>query len=254
MPEVNKSKGNPGPYISAVNGASHLGHPGTLISPSPALVLDDICVTDRDFSKYAMGRVKDFNSIPNLQIILADEGFEEVKLFYLGGKWVLLEFDNVETKDNLMNHIGVNSWFNVIQDVIHDFVREERVVWVDIKGIPLHAQSRENFARIGKKQRELLNIEDTSDLSFGQEEGEINTSDIDDVAETIFGNSFDSPKKHNDAMGNSVGIGKEKYGGSVLGVLEEVIRVGKAMGYSMEGCGIDVELIIGNQGDDVVFR
>nr|GEZ11567.1 hypothetical protein [Tanacetum cinerariifolium] len=43
-------------------------------------------------------------------------------------------------------------------------------------------------------------------------------------------------------------------GGSVLGVLEEVIRVGQTMGYSMEGCEKDIESIIRNQGDDVVFR
>ncbi|GJR79105.1 hypothetical protein Tco_0149890 [Tanacetum coccineum] len=54
--------------------------------------------------------------------------------------------------------------------------------------------------------------------------------------------------------GTSVGIGKDKHGGSVLGVLEEVIRVGRAMGYDMKGCEKDVEAIIGNQGDVSVFR
>ena len=43
-------------------------------------------------------------------------------------------------------------------------------------------------------------------------------------------------------------------GGSVLGVLEEVIRVGQAMGYSMEGCEKDVESIIRNKGEETVFR
>nr|GFB80654.1 hypothetical protein [Tanacetum cinerariifolium] len=43
-------------------------------------------------------------------------------------------------------------------------------------------------------------------------------------------------------------------GGSVLGVLEEVIRVGQAMGYSIEGCEKDIESIIRNQRDDAVFR
>ncbi|GJT21953.1 RNA-directed DNA polymerase, eukaryota, partial [Tanacetum coccineum] len=48
----------------------------------------------------------------------------------------------------------------------------------------------------------------------------------------------------NGSSGHSVGTN----GGSVLGVLEEVIRVGQAMGYSMEGCEKDVEAIIGNSG------
>nr|GFC85010.1 RNA-directed DNA polymerase, eukaryota [Tanacetum cinerariifolium] len=45
---------------------------------------DDSCVVKRDLSKYAMGKVKDVNSIPNLRTLLMDEGFSDVKLMYLG--------------------------------------------------------------------------------------------------------------------------------------------------------------------------
>nr|GFC31691.1 hypothetical protein [Tanacetum cinerariifolium] len=39
-----------------------------------------------------------------------------------------------------------------------------------------------------------------------------------------------------------------KKGWSVLGVMEDIIRVGKAMGYSMDGYVKDLEQIIGTQG------
>ena len=94
-----------------------------------------------------MGKVKDFSSIPNLYTILKDEAFLDVKLSYLGGTWVLLEFDNVDIKENLMNHTGVKSWFHILQNASNDFVSEERIVWVDIEGVPLHAWSRETFVR-----------------------------------------------------------------------------------------------------------
>nr|GFD06301.1 hypothetical protein [Tanacetum cinerariifolium] len=45
-----------------------------------------------------------------------------------------------------------------------------------------------------------------------------------------------------------------KIGGSMLCVLEEVIRVDQAMGFSMKGCEKDVENIIRNQGDKTVFK
>ncbi|GJZ47187.1 RNA-directed DNA polymerase, eukaryota [Tanacetum coccineum] len=54
-------------------------------------------------------------------IILHDEGFMDVKLKYLGGMWVMFEFEKEETKTNMLTHTGVNSWFHTIQDVIHDF-------------------------------------------------------------------------------------------------------------------------------------
>ncbi|GJU08434.1 hypothetical protein Tco_1124864 [Tanacetum coccineum] len=121
---------------------------GSLISTSPALVLDDNCIIAKDFTKHAMGRVKDVNSIPNLQIILHDEGFVDVKLKYLGGMWVMFEFEKEETKTNMLTHTGVNSWFHTIQDVIHDFASDERIAWsfkIIVKGKVFMIRAKQLF-------------------------------------------------------------------------------------------------------------
>ncbi|GJS12658.1 RNA-directed DNA polymerase, eukaryota [Tanacetum coccineum] len=157
-----------GSYAHVVNGGSPLVSPATLISPSPALVLDETCLIDRDFSKCVMGKVKDVYSIPNIQTILQDEGFVDVKPKYLGGLWVMLECEKEESILSLTSHIGVNSWFQTIQEVDQDFVSDERIAWVDIEGVPIRAWSVETFSRIGKKWGELLNIEDTSVATFGR--------------------------------------------------------------------------------------
>nr|GFD26147.1 RNA-directed DNA polymerase, eukaryota [Tanacetum cinerariifolium] len=115
-----------------------------------------------------MGKVKEFSSIPNLYTILHDEGFLDIKLTYLGGLWVLIELDKLETKEALKNHTGIKSWFQVIKDACNDFVSEERIVWMDIEGVPIHAWSRESFIRIGKKWGDTLNLEDNADSSFGR--------------------------------------------------------------------------------------
>ncbi|GKD84597.1 RNA-directed DNA polymerase, eukaryota [Tanacetum coccineum] len=140
-----------GSYAHVVNGGSSVANPASLISPSPALVLDKTCVIERDFSKCVMGKVKDANSISNIQTFLHDEGFVDVKLKYLGGLWVMLEFEKEESKSNLLSHTGANSWFQTLQEVAQDFVSEERIGWIDIEGVPLHAWSFETFVRIGKK-------------------------------------------------------------------------------------------------------
>ncbi|GJY72215.1 hypothetical protein Tco_0475918 [Tanacetum coccineum] len=59
---------------------------------------------------------------------------------------------------------------------------------------------------------------------------------------------------HEEVSFNSVGGSGNNKGGSVLGVLDEMIRVGRAMGYSMEGCEKDIESIINSKGDETVFR
>ncbi|GKD52954.1 RNA-directed DNA polymerase, eukaryota, nucleotide-binding alpha-beta plait domain protein, partial [Tanacetum coccineum] len=68
------SNARPGSYANVVNGASP-GSYGSLLSTSPAMVLEDTCLVVRDLSKHVMGKVKDFTAIPRLYTILKDEGF-----------------------------------------------------------------------------------------------------------------------------------------------------------------------------------
>ncbi|GJW97082.1 RNA-directed DNA polymerase, eukaryota [Tanacetum coccineum] len=325
-----------GSYANVVSGAQ-----GPLISPSPALVLEDSCLVERDLSRHVMGKVKDFSSIPNLYTILIDEGFSGAKLTYMGGTWVMIEFDKVDTKELLMNHSGIKSWFLDIKDAVDEFVSEDRIIWMDIEGVPLKAWSRETFIKIGKKWGETLDLEDNSvfmlrhlvrnngaisikrkdcnsdgesviePLNNNDNEEEFDdeyASDVNEVPETVLGansssnirsngsvavHQSDDPfglydllnkkkagetRKSSPSLSHPPGFTPEiledqndkeakdtleslnakvmgssqeipivdhndqvsqkgiNNGGSVLGVMEDVIRVGQAMGYSMEGC------------------
>ncbi|GKB73269.1 RNA-directed DNA polymerase, eukaryota [Tanacetum coccineum] len=388
----------PGSFANIVSGHPPVGAYGPSVSSLSALVLDETCAIDRDLSNNFMGKVKDVSSISNLRALIMDEGFSVGNLIYLGGMWVMIECENVELKTKMMQHTGVKSWFQVIHNATLDFVSDERIVWVDIEGIPLNVWSRETFKRIGKKWGDVMDIEDNVGDSFGrkriciktkqplsilesfkvifkgkifmvrakelftwspvflgQKEGDdlsdddsdvgskqgpersqfgeklssINSdSDIEEVSETVFGDNSSIPvhniveeekqqsedpfniyrilrkqpggdpneaspslshppgftpvvsvaRMENDqlekevpdvvsakVMNNSQEVSKEdsginmgsnvgKTGGSVLRVLEDMIQVGKAMGYSMDGCEKDVENIIGSQGAGDAFK
>ncbi|GKD91826.1 hypothetical protein Tco_1371663 [Tanacetum coccineum] len=45
-----------------------------------------------------------------------------------------------------------------------------------------------------------------------------------------------------------------KEGGSILDILDEMIKVGQTMGFTMDGCTKDMEKIIGSNGGHEVFR
>ncbi|GKA21352.1 hypothetical protein Tco_0701341 [Tanacetum coccineum] len=60
---------------------------------SPTIVIDYLCLMERDFSCSLMGKIKDINS--NLYIILANEGFENVKLVGLCGSWTWQDYWHV---------------------------------------------------------------------------------------------------------------------------------------------------------------
>nr|GEW91209.1 RNA-directed DNA polymerase, eukaryota [Tanacetum cinerariifolium] len=113
--------------------------------------VDDSCLIDRDMSNHVLGKVKELSSIPNLHTILKDEGFSDVKVSYIGGLWVLLKLTLMDTKLNLMNHIGVKSWFHTIQEEPDDeFMNDEDRVPETIFGssspVPNHRDEDKNAA------------------------------------------------------------------------------------------------------------
>ncbi|GJS42000.1 hypothetical protein Tco_0567043 [Tanacetum coccineum] len=66
-PSQSNAHGTFGSFVSAARDFPPLIASVAHVSSSPALVLDDSCVVERDLSCHVMGRVKDINSIPNLR-------------------------------------------------------------------------------------------------------------------------------------------------------------------------------------------
>nr|GEX52492.1 DNA-directed DNA polymerase [Tanacetum cinerariifolium] len=136
-------------HIGASSFATVLKGNNTLVNASeaPAMVIDDSCVVTRDLEFFVMGEVKKFSSIPNLRVLLSNEGFQNVKVVYLGGLWVMFELESLKSKAKFMQHVGVASWFTCLCNARSDFVSRERIVWVDIVGVPLHDWSRATFTK-----------------------------------------------------------------------------------------------------------
>ncbi|GJW72853.1 RNA-directed DNA polymerase, eukaryota [Tanacetum coccineum] len=337
----------------------------------PDIVLEESCLVSRDFDNFVMGEIKDFSAINNLRVLLANEGFLNVKLAYIGGLWVMIELDSTSTKEKFMQHVGVASWFARLCNAQEDFVSRERIVWVDIEGVPLRAWSQSTFKKIGAKWGEVMKLEENKEDMFARKriciktsrednilerfkitvrgkiymirakelfmwspifkepantgynsdkdadvgDHEINDngndyrnleeeSDIEAVSDTVFGDSIDNntgEQEHSNLSATKEGsydpfniydllnkqqgqVGsassksrtsefcsrvveeaqavddnpspvpnainkRSKTGGSILDLLDELIKVGNTMGYSLDGCAKDLENIIGLQGE-----
>nr|GEV10094.1 RNA-directed DNA polymerase, eukaryota, nucleotide-binding alpha-beta plait domain protein [Tanacetum cinerariifolium] len=86
-------KGNVGNYSNTFAYVLKSGKPVTEATGRevPSLVLDDTCFSDRDFNLSLMGKVNDITALPNLYVILEVEDFQNFKISFLGGMWVLIE-------------------------------------------------------------------------------------------------------------------------------------------------------------------
>ncbi|GJT89436.1 RNA-directed DNA polymerase, eukaryota [Tanacetum coccineum] len=105
-------------------------NPKFVMDPSQPIVLNDDCILERDLSCTLMGKIKDINALSNLYVILANEGFDNVNLTYLGGFWVLIDDGSSSSKEKLLKHVGVACWFTELLPANNFFVSDERLVWI----------------------------------------------------------------------------------------------------------------------------
>ncbi|GJU67308.1 RNA-directed DNA polymerase, eukaryota [Tanacetum coccineum] len=167
-------------FASVLKGNANNLFPTTSL---PDMVLDDECVVKHNLDNFVMGEVKDFSSINNLRVLLSNDGFQKVKLAYFGGLWVMIEMASIKSKKSFMKHIGIASWFNHLCDAQSNFVSRERIVWVDIEGVPLHAWSRSAFLKIGARWGEVMELEESKDDCFARKRICIKTKQEDNILE-----------------------------------------------------------------------
>ncbi|GJW75833.1 RNA-directed DNA polymerase, eukaryota [Tanacetum coccineum] len=135
-------------------------------SVEPAIVLDDSCIKEFDFNLSLMGKVNEVPTIPNLPVLIAKEGFLNVKIKYLGGMWLLFDFDSSASKQKFLAHTGVRSWFSILKQADNNFVNNERIIWVSVEGLPVKAWTHNSFRKITSIWGELVEWEDDEHTSF----------------------------------------------------------------------------------------
>nr|GFB55674.1 DnaJ homolog subfamily C member 17 [Tanacetum cinerariifolium] len=74
--------------------------------PTPAIMLDDSCIREKDLSCAATGKIKDINALPNLYAILNNEA----------------------SKETPIKHVGVLSWFSELGNANNSFVIDVRLL------------------------------------------------------------------------------------------------------------------------------
>nr|GEW93639.1 hypothetical protein [Tanacetum cinerariifolium] len=150
----------------------------------PSLVLDDTCFSDRDFNLSLMRKVKDITALPNLYVILKEEGFQNFKISYLGGMWVLIELESSNASQKFIKHAGVGSWFSSLQHASNSFVSDERIVWISIEGLPLKVNGM--MGSVNEDYASSSSDEENEQENEGSRNGEKYESDkeVDKVSES----------------------------------------------------------------------
>nr|GEX79120.1 RNA-directed DNA polymerase, eukaryota [Tanacetum cinerariifolium] len=136
------------------------------IDGTPTMVLDESYLNNEEFSLCLLGKVTEFAFLTNLKVVLAKEGFGNIKLRYMGGFWVIIVFQEEETMKVFHKNKSVGSWFSQIVQAHKEFVIEERVIWVEIERVPCKWWSKNTFNRIASRWGNLLNVEELEDGGY----------------------------------------------------------------------------------------
>nr|GFB59468.1 nucleotide-binding alpha-beta plait domain-containing protein [Tanacetum cinerariifolium] len=183
----------------------------------PAMVLNDECLISRDLSKSLMGRVKEFASLANLKMTLNNED----------------EFDDEEDQDdNNVNDDEVKEQNpysfrdDSVDERIPDTLFQEEVQGVnnmEERVIEQDAEQSDDPFNIYPMLNKLEKT-DRKENIYSISSGQFKVSEI------------------------------PRNGGSILGLLDEVVKVGQVIGYKMEGCVSNIAEIIEAQGAEEVYR
>ncbi|GKE72869.1 nucleotide-binding alpha-beta plait domain-containing protein [Tanacetum coccineum] len=200
--DVSIDKGTKGPvnsYVHAVKGPQSMNMG---MESNPVLVLDESCVNQQVYAYCLPGKVKEFASLTNLKVVLVSEGFDNVKLRYMGGFWVMLEFSSEEVKMKFQSSIvhvddqeercfhgkrvciNTTGYFNILESF--KIIYQGKAYWV---------RAKEVLGWVPNFVEENDEVDESDDESFeGEPNGyKLNNGDdvrgdskIDEVPDTIF--------------------------------------------------------------------
>nr|GEY98471.1 hypothetical protein [Tanacetum cinerariifolium] len=109
----------------------------------------DDCIDLDGMERSILAKVKDLSVITDLLKYMSSEGFVDVGLRYVGGRWVWLEFDSTDQVESAKNSKVLNELFLELKDVSYDFISDERCVWIDLVGLPLASWALEVYKNLG---------------------------------------------------------------------------------------------------------
>ncbi|GKB05463.1 hypothetical protein Tco_0833658, partial [Tanacetum coccineum] len=91
----------------------------------PALLLDESCLNQLDYSLGLLGKVKEFNSFDNMRMVLGNEGFDDINLRYMG------EFPCTLKGGGLSGYVSIGIKINSSMTLSHMFNADVLFSWVN---------------------------------------------------------------------------------------------------------------------------
>ncbi|GKB53733.1 RNA-directed DNA polymerase, eukaryota, partial [Tanacetum coccineum] len=170
----------------------------------------------------------------------------------------------IEARDKFLNHKGILTWFSTLKPWYNDFVVDERLVWLEIEGVPIRAWDNQEIGDQGQESNhatpkpdglnEVPSVSDPFELDELIKKSGKSHKPCQSVTPE-FPPGFSSILKGEQVISDSVhnlsdGEQIKHPSFSMLERLEETIKVGLDLGLNLKGCEMILASLINENGDE----
>nr|GFB98444.1 glucose-methanol-choline oxidoreductase, FAD/NAD(P)-binding domain protein [Tanacetum cinerariifolium] len=79
-------------------------------------------------------------SLANIKIALANEGFADISIQYLGEYWILVKFSSQNARQLFRDSVSVGSWFSILKEASSDLHCDKRIAVDDQEDSCFHSK------------------------------------------------------------------------------------------------------------------
>ncbi|GJT50249.1 RNA-directed DNA polymerase, eukaryota, reverse transcriptase zinc-binding domain protein, partial [Tanacetum coccineum] len=101
-----------------------------------------------DASIVVMVKVKEIDTISNMYHVCRNKGFDDIKIHHIGGLWVWIQFISEKSCAAFKSNESLKKLWITSQEVSRSFVVYERMIWIEICGLPLCAWGSSAFKKV----------------------------------------------------------------------------------------------------------
>ncbi|KAL4572523.1 hypothetical protein LXL04_019302 [Taraxacum kok-saghyz] len=115
------------------------------------------CSRDK-LQKSLIGEARNYDKLKHIQALVTAEGISDVKIYYIGGFNVQLEFASQNVAQNFKDNAKAvwKKWFSSLHDWDPKFCCNTRLASITIVGLPPHAWMQNTFSEIASLWGEIL--------------------------------------------------------------------------------------------------
>ncbi|GKD86005.1 RNA-directed DNA polymerase, eukaryota, partial [Tanacetum coccineum] len=148
-----KSKPNPSyPYVDPAQtkpSFASIIHNKTAspITKTVSLKDQDLIRVD-DSSTVLLVKIKDVDTMSNMLMICINEGFTDLKIHHVGGMWIWIQFPSSSSCSKFQDNVALKSYYSILKFATPSFKVDERMIWIEISGLPLCAWGSNAFKNV----------------------------------------------------------------------------------------------------------